>query len=97
MRSVGKWFEHLIGGMLQGCLILAVLAAVVSVGVYAIAKHQLPQGLSLAFIIALVVVSGLFGAAAMLAWRLSHIAELAHAAKEVSEHAMHIPETSKHS
>lgn len=92
MRSIGKWFEHLIGGMLQGCVVLALFAAVVCIGVYAIVKHQLPQGLSLAFIVALVVVSGLFGAAAALAWRLSHIAEFAHVAKEVSEHAMHVPD-----
>lgn len=92
MRSIGRWFEHLIGGMLQGCLIMALLAAVVSVGIYTVVKHQLPQGLPLAFIIALVIISGLFGAATALAWRLSHIAELAHVAKEVSQHAMHVPD-----
>jgi hypothetical protein len=91
MRSIGRWFEHLIGGMLQGCLIMALLAAIVSVGVYAVVQHKLPQGLPLAFIIALVIISGLFGAATALAWRLSHIAELAHVAKEVSQHAMHVP------
>lgn len=89
MRSFGRWLEHLIGGMLQGCLAMALLAAVVCVAVYGIVKHQLPQGLALAFILALVVVSGLFGAAAALAWRLSHIAEIVHVAKEVSQHGMH--------
>lgn len=96
MRSIGKWFEHLIGGMLQGCLIMALLAAIVSIGVYTVARGHLPQGLPLAFIIALVIIAGLFGAAAALAWRLSHIAELAHVAKEVSQHAMHIPEHEQH-
>lgn len=96
MRSIGKWFEHIIGGMLQGCLITALIAAVVSVGIYTAVKHQLPQNLALAFIIALVIISGLFGAATALAWRLSHIAEIAHVAKEVSQHAMHVPESNEH-
>lgn len=92
MRSIARWVEHLVGGMLQGCLIMALLSAIVCVGVYTVARGHLPQGLPLAFIIALVAISGLFGAAAALAWRLSHIAELAHVAKEVSQHAMHIPD-----
>jgi len=96
MRSFARWFEHLIGGMLQGCVITALLAAVISVGVYFAVKHQLPQNLALAFIIALVIISGLFGATAALAWRLSHIQEIAHVAKEVSQHAMHIPDGNEH-
>jgi hypothetical protein len=95
MRSIGKWFEHLIGGMLQGCAIMAVLAAVVGVGVYTVSRGHLPQGLSLAFIIALVIICGLLGAVTALAWRLSHIAELAHVAKEVSQHAMRSPEANE--
>ena len=96
MRSIGKWVEHLIGGMLQGCAIMALLATILGVGIYTVARGHLPQGLPLAFIIVLVIVSGLFGAAAALAWRLSHIAELAHAAKEVSQHAMRIPQDHEH-
>ncbi|HLZ22391.1 MAG TPA: hypothetical protein VKQ30_09735 [Ktedonobacterales bacterium] len=92
MGSIGKWFEHIIGGMLQGCLVMAVLAAVVCLGGYTVARGHLPQGLPLAFILAFIAIAGLFGAAAALAWRLSHIAEIAHVAKEVSQHAMHSPE-----
>lgn len=96
MRSFAKWFEHLVGGMLQGCLAMALFAAVVSVAVYGVVKHQLPQGLSLGFIIALVIVCGLFGATAALAWRLSHIAEIVHVAKEVSQHGLQKPEINEH-
>ncbi|HUY76114.1 MAG TPA: hypothetical protein VMV29_05055 [Ktedonobacterales bacterium] len=49
----------------------------------------LRPGLTLAFIIALSLISGLLGAFAMLAWRLSHISELAKLSHEAADRLAH--------
>lgn len=92
MRGIGKWFWHLITGMVQGCLVLAVAAAVISSAATLIATHKLPSGWVLALTIAIVITSGLLGAVATLAWRLSHIGEIAHVVGEISQHEMRKPE-----
>lgn len=92
MRGIGKWFWHLITGMVQGCLILAAAAAVISSAATLIATHRLPSGWVLALTIAIVITSGLLGAVATLAWRLSHIGEIAHVVGEISQHEMRKPE-----
>lgn len=92
MGGIGKWFWHLVTGMVQGCLILAVVAAVISSVATLVATHRLPSGWVLALIAAIVVTSGLLGAVATLAWRLSHIGEIVHVVGEISEHQMRKPE-----
>lgn len=92
MGGIGKWFRHLVTGMVQGCLILAITAAVVASVATMVATHQLPSGWVLALIGAIVITAGLLGAVATLAWRLSHIGELVHVVGEISEHEMRKPE-----
>jgi amino acid transporter len=84
MRRFRHWLWHVVTGMVQGCLVLAILAAAVSVAATTVATHHLPQGVTLTLIVAIVAISGLLGAAGMLAWRLSHIGELVHLAEEVT-------------
>lgn len=92
MNGIGKWFRHLITGMIQGCLVLAVAAAIISSAATLIATHRLPSGWVLALTVAIVITSGLLGAVATLAWRLSHIGEIAHVVGEISQHEMRKPE-----
>ncbi len=89
MGAIGRWFRHLVVGMVQGCLVLAISALVLTVAVTVIASHRPPQGVTLTLIIAITVVSGLLGAVAALAWRLSHIEEMVHVARDLSEHVSH--------
>jgi hypothetical protein len=76
MGRIGRYFRHLILGMVQGCLVLAVVAAVVAVVASLLINHALPQGFSFDLTIAVIVVSGLLGALANLVWRLTHIGDL---------------------
>lgn len=92
MHMIGKWFGHIIRSMVQGCLVMAILAAIVSVSITILTTHKLPSGTILGLIIAIIIISGLLGSVALLAWRLSHIEELAELAKDVSQHAMHRPD-----
>ena len=82
---IRRWFRHVVVSMLQGCAIFAVAAAVVATVATVVVKHALPSGFTFWLIAAIVVVSGMLGAAGSLAWRLSHISELAH----VAEHGLH--------
>lgn len=92
MGAIGKWFRHIVTGMAQGCLVLALLAGVVSLVGSFIATGHVPTGWTLTLIIGIMVVSGLLGAVGALAWRLSHIEEIAHAVEEVA----HVAEHSRH-
>ncbi len=76
MRAIGRWVRHLIGSMIRGFLVMIILAAVVCVATVLLVAHALPTGLTLAFVIAICLISGLLGAFAMLAWRLSHIGDM---------------------
>ena len=55
MGRIGRYFRHLIVGMVQGCLILAVIAAVIAVVASLIINHALPQGYSFDLTIAVIV------------------------------------------
>jgi ABC-type Na+ efflux pump permease subunit len=96
MGMFGRWVAHVVSGMIQGCVVVAIVAAVLSFAGTLVVTHALPKGLVLTLIVAVVFVSGLLGAFAMLAWRLSHISEIMHVAKEVSEHALHAPDVTPH-
>jgi len=87
--AIGRWFWHVVTAMVRGCLVLAILAAIISVLAALVATHQPPRGFTLFLIVVIVVVSGLLGAVGALAWRLSHIGELVHAAEAVAEHSGH--------
>jgi hypothetical protein len=87
--GIAKWFVHIVGGMVKGCLVLAILALAVSlVGTY-IATGHVPSGWEDTLILGITVVSGLLGAVAALAWRLSHIEDIIHVAEEVADHTSH--------
>jgi amino acid transporter len=85
----GKWFVHLVGGMVRGCLVLAILALAVSVIGTFIATGHVPSGWEVTLIAGITIVSGLLGAVAALAWRLSHIEDIVHVAEEVVDHSVH--------
>lgn len=87
--AIGRWFWHVVTAMVRGCLVLAILAAIISVSAALVATHQPPRGFTLFLIVVIVVVSGLLGGVGALAWRLSHIGELVHAAEAVAEHSGH--------
>jgi hypothetical protein len=91
MGNIGHWFWHLLRGMAQGCLLLALVALVVSFLGTLVATGHLPNGWELTLILGIAVVSGLLGAVGALAWRLSHIGDIAHAVQDVSEHGVHLP------
>jgi hypothetical protein len=83
MGRIGRWFWHLLVGMVQGCLILALVAAIVSVAGSLVITHGLPQGYSLFLTVSIVVISGILGALATLVWRLSHIGDVVRVAERV--------------
>jgi hypothetical protein len=91
MGNIGHWFWHLLRGMAQGCLLLALIALAVSFLGTLVATGHLPNGWELTLILGIAVVSGLLGAVGALAWRLSHIGDIAHAVQDVSEHGVHLP------
>jgi len=91
MGNIGHWFWHLLRGMAQGCLLLALIALAVSFLGTLVATGHLPNGWELTLILGIAVVSGLLGAVGALAWRLSHIGDIAHAVQDVSEHGIHLP------
>jgi hypothetical protein len=91
MGNIGHWFWHLLRGMAQGCLLLALVALAVSFLGTLVATGHLPNGWELTLILGIAVVSGLLGAVGALAWRLSHIGDIAHAVQDVSEHGVHLP------
>jgi hypothetical protein len=83
MGRIVRYFRHLVLGMVQGCLVLAVVAAVFAVVASLIINHALPHGYALYLAIAVTVVSGLLGALANLVWRLTHIGDLVRLAENV--------------
>jgi|SRR5689334_22885666 len=87
--AIGRWFWHIVTAMVRGCLVMALAAALISILAALVATHTLPQGFTLFLIVAIVLISGLLGAVGALAWRLSHIGELVHAAEAVAEHSGH--------
>jgi hypothetical protein len=76
MSAIGRWFRHLFGAMMRGCLVLAALALAGAVGLVYEVTRALPTTGEWALIAALVVVAGALGAAIMLVWQLSHIDHL---------------------
>jgi hypothetical protein len=83
MGRIRRWFWHLLVGMVQGCLILALAAAVITVVGSLIINHALPQGYSFFLTVSIVVISGILGALATLVWRLSHIGDVVRVAEHV--------------
>ena len=70
---------------------MALVALVVSFLGTLVATGHLPNGWELTLILGIAGVSGLLGAVGALAWRLSHIGDIAHAVQDVSEHGVHLP------
>ena len=91
MGNIGHWFWHLVRGMAQGCLFLAIAALVVSFVGTLVATGHMPTGWEVTLIASISIVSGLLGAAGALAWRLSHIGEVVQVAKDISEHGVRLP------
>jgi hypothetical protein len=83
MGRIRRWFWHLFVGMVQGCLILALAAAIVTVAGSLIITHALPHGYSFFLTVSIVVISGILGALAALVWRLSHIGDAVRLAEHV--------------
>lgn len=84
MRSIGHYIGELITALVQGCLVMAILAAVISSGAYFVVQHHLPQGVDLFFVLTIVVLAGIVGALVRLVWRMTHLREIAHFASEVA-------------
>jgi hypothetical protein len=95
MGRIRRWFWHLVTGMAQGCLILAVAAAVVTVAGSLIITHAFPKGYSFFLTITIIVISGILGALASLVWRLSHIGDVVRVAEHVVQ-GQHGSDTAKH-
>lgn len=87
MRTIGRYIGELFAALLQGCLVMAFLAAAVATGAYYLAHQHLPQGFDLGLILAIVVLAGIIGALVMLVWRLTHLRELANVAGRVANAA----------
>jgi uncharacterized membrane protein YdbT with pleckstrin-like domain len=83
MGRIRHWFWHLLVGMVQGCLILALAAAIFSVAGSLIITHALPKGYSFFLTLSIIVISGILGALATLVWRLSHIGDIVRVAEHV--------------
>lgn len=92
MRTIGRYIGELFTALVQGCLVMAIIAAIVATGIYYLAAHQMPQGVTLGLIIAIIVLSGIIGALAMLAWRLTHLRELSHVAQRIVNAAQQPPQ-----
>lgn len=84
-----KWLGHIIRSMTKGCGVLALLSGVVTLAATFLATHKFPHGWTLTLLLVIMIVSGLLGAVAALAWRLSHIEELLHVVEEVTDHGGH--------
>ena len=91
MRTIGRYIGELFAALVQGCLVMAILAAVVATGAYYLAHQRLPQGFDLGLIFVIVVLAGIIGALVMLIWRLTHLRELANAASRVVNAAQRNP------
>lgn len=91
MRNIGRYIGELLTALVQGCLVMAIIAAVVASGAYYLAHQHLPQGFDLGLIVVIVVLAGIIGALVMLVWRLTHLRELANAAGRVVNAAQRNP------
>lgn len=89
VRGIGRWFWHVFEGMVRGCLVMGVLAAIVTFGGVFLLKHSLPHNLTLVLVLVIIGISGVLGAAFMLIWRLSHIKEIAHLTEKAVEEVTH--------
>jgi hypothetical protein len=95
MGRIRHWFWHLVIGMVQGCLILALAAAIVTVAGSLIITHAFPSGYPAFLTITIIVISGILGALASLVWRLSHIGDVVRVAEHVA-HGQHSSATTEH-
>lgn len=73
MGAIGRWFKHLVGAMVRGCLVLAAVALVGAVVVVYVTSRALPNPDEWLLIGALAITAGFLGAAIALVWRLSHL------------------------
>jgi RsiW-degrading membrane proteinase PrsW (M82 family) len=73
VRAIGRWFKELVGAMVRGCLVLAILALVAAVVVVYVTSNALPNESEWILITALAITAGFLGAAVALVWRLSHL------------------------
>lgn len=87
MRSIGRYIGELFAALVQGCLVMAIVAALVATGAYYLAHQHLPQGFDLGLIFAIVILAGIIGALVMLVWRLTHLREIASVASRVANAA----------
>lgn len=85
-----KWLGHIIRSMTKGCGVLALLSGVVTLVATFLVQKSLPHGWTLTLLLVIMIISGLLGAVAALAWRLSHIEELLHVVEEVTDHGGHV-------
>ncbi|HEX6797354.1 MAG TPA: hypothetical protein VF116_06535 [Ktedonobacterales bacterium] len=83
MRTIGRYISELFTALVQGCLVMAIVAAVIATGAYFVAEGQMPHGIAVGLIIAIVVLSGIIGALVMLVWRLTHLREISHVAQRI--------------
>jgi RsiW-degrading membrane proteinase PrsW (M82 family) len=79
--AIGRWFKHLVGAMVRGCLVLAAVALVGAVVVVYVTSKALPNPDEWLLIGALAITAGFLGAAVALVWRLSHLDTVAHLMK----------------
>jgi hypothetical protein len=85
-----KWLGHIVRSMTKGCGVLALLSGVVTLAGTFLVTHKFPHGWTLTLLLVIMIISGLLGAVAALAWRLSHIEELLHVVEEVTDHGGHV-------
>jgi hypothetical protein len=82
VKGIERWARHLAVAMVRGCLVMAAVGLVASLGLVYGATRALPSGSGeWTLVAALVVTAGCLGAAVALVWRLSHLGELAHLAR----------------
>lgn len=91
MRTIGRYIGELFAALVQGCLVMAIVAAVVATGAYYLAHQHLPQGFDLGLIFAIIILAGIIGALVMLVWRLTHLRELSHVAHHIVNAAQQNP------
>lgn len=91
MRTIGRYISELFTALVQGCLVTAIIAAVIATGAYYLTDHQMPHGAAVGLIIAIIVLSGIIGALIMLVWRLTHLRELSRVAHRIVDAAQQNP------
>jgi cell division protein FtsX len=91
MGKITGYIGELFAALVQGCLVMAVTAAIVATGAYYLAHQRMPQGFDVGLILVIVVLAGVIGALVMLVWRLTHLRELARVASHVANAAQQTP------